>query len=65
MLRYRFKVEDNSIYFRGAFAAWACVRLDRLRQGYRFVDLYDTKGKLSMGKLFVRIEKVVRRADAW
>lgn len=42
-------------------AAWACIRLDRLRRGYRFVDLMDCKGNPSEGKLFVKIDKVVRQ----
>lgn len=53
----RFKVEDDS---RKKAAAWACVRLDRLLPGYRFVDLLDCKGNPSDGKLFVRVDKVVR-----
>lgn len=42
-------------------AAWACVRLDRLRRGYRLVDLTDCKGNASGGKLFVRIDKAARQ----
>jgi hypothetical protein len=56
----RFKVEEHSSYFGVTFAAWACFRLDRLKQGYRLIDLYDTKGNLTEGKLFVRIEKVAK-----
>jgi hypothetical protein len=58
--RCRFKIEDDSRHWRDNFAAWACVRLDRLRQGYRFIELKDAKGKPSEGKLFVKIEKVIR-----
>lgn len=56
----RFKIEDDSSYFRGSTAAWACVRLDRLRPGYRLIDLLDSRGKPSAGKLLVCIEKVMR-----
>lgn len=41
-------------------AAWACIRLDRLQHGYRFIDLKDAHGRPSAGKLLVKIEKVVR-----
>lgn len=40
--------------------AWACMRLDRIQQGYRFVNLFDAKGQLTDGLLFVKIEKVLR-----
>ncbi|OIW30848.1 PLC-like phosphodiesterase, partial [Coniochaeta ligniaria NRRL 30616] len=58
----RFKIRDESRFYRDqtAVAAWACIRLDRLRQGYRLVDLTDCKGNPSPGKLFVKIDKVVR-----
>jgi hypothetical protein len=57
---YRFKIEDDSVSFRGSTAAWACVRLDRLCRGYRFIDLMDARGNPSEGKLFVKIDKVIR-----
>ena len=61
----RFKIKDESTYLlsreRDQVAAWACIRLDRLRQGYRLVDLTDCKGNPSEGKLFVKIEKSVRQ----
>lgn len=41
-------------------AAWACIRLDRLQRGYRFIDLKDAQGRPSAGKLLVKIEKQVR-----
>jgi hypothetical protein len=41
--------------------AWACIRLDRLRSGYRFVGLIDPKGNpIPGGKLLVKVEKKVR-----
>jgi phosphatidylinositol phospholipase C, delta len=39
-------------------AAWACIRLDRLQQGYRFVHFLDAKGMESSGVLLVKISKV-------
>lgn len=36
--------------------AWACIRLDRLRPGYRLVSLMDPKGHPVVdGKLLVKI----------
>ncbi|KAK0748628.1 PLC-like phosphodiesterase [Apiosordaria backusii] len=39
----RFLVRDDEIG-KDSLAAWACVRLDRLREGYRFVHLMDGRG---------------------
>ena len=36
--------------------AWACVRLDRTRLGYRFVRLFDKHGMPSKGILLVKTE---------
>ncbi|QPC71275.1 hypothetical protein HYE68_002027 [Fusarium pseudograminearum] len=36
-------------------AAWACVRLDRLRLGYRFLRLLDKDGMPSKGILLVKV----------
>ncbi|KAI0144351.1 PLC-like phosphodiesterase [Xylariaceae sp. FL1272] len=52
----RFLVKDDEIG-RDDLAAWACIRLDRLRSGYRFVHLMDKRGGVSAGVLLVRIEK--------
>jgi phosphatidylinositol phospholipase C delta len=43
-----------------ALAAWACIRLDRIQQGYRLVRLLDAKGQTTDGLLLVKIEKKVR-----
>ncbi|KAK3330945.1 PLC-like phosphodiesterase [Apodospora peruviana] len=59
----RFKVEDTSnTNFRDALSCWACIRLDRLQQGYRWVDLYHpiTRRPTHQGQLFVRIDKTIR-----
>ncbi|TAQ87062.1 hypothetical protein B7494_g4616 [Chlorociboria aeruginascens] len=55
----RFKIEDEK-YVKSELAAWACIRLDRLQQGYRFVNLYDVKGCITAGLLLVKIEKTFR-----
>lgn len=55
----RLKIEDEGLV-KDKLAAWACIRLDRLQQGYRFIDLKDAYGKPSAGKLLVKIEKEVR-----
>ena len=68
---HRFRVEDeNTKFYRDIakqavvrnydLAAWACIRLDRLRQGYRFIHLLDAQGRPSEGKLLVKIEKKTR-----
>lgn len=55
----RFKVEDQIDLHPDEFVAWACLRLDRLQQGVRLVQLYDALGKLSDGFLLVKISKTV------
>ncbi|KAK3401223.1 putative phospholipase C [Sordaria brevicollis] len=55
----RFLVLDDEIG-RDSLAAWACVRLDRLREGYRFVHLLDAKGMESEGVVLVKITKKLR-----
>lgn len=55
----RFKIEDAR-YADDKLAAWACIRLDRLQQGYRFIHLLDAKGAATPGLLLVKIEKKVR-----
>lgn len=52
----RFKIKDDEIG-RDSLAAWTCIRLDRLREGYRFVQLYDCTGEKSGGLLLVRVMK--------
>ncbi|KAI0197864.1 phosphatidylinositol-specific phospholipase C [Astrocystis sublimbata] len=55
----RFLVKDDEIG-RDDLAAWACVRLDRLRSGYRFVRLMTMKGAVSPGVVFVKVEKTLK-----
>ncbi|KAM0794665.1 PLC-like phosphodiesterase [Usnea florida] len=54
----RFKIQDDEIGT-DALAAWACIRLDRLRSGYRFVHLLDGGGFESKGVLLVCIQKTL------
>lgn len=55
----RFIVRDDELFQRDDLAAWACVRLDRLRLGYRFVRMMDAKGKATDGVLLVKVMKKV------
>jgi hypothetical protein len=52
----RFTVRDDQLG-RDALAAWACVRLDRLRHGYRFVHLLDANGIETDSVILVKIAK--------
>ncbi|GAP88433.1 putative phospholipase c [Rosellinia necatrix] len=54
----RFLVKDDEIGH-DDLAAWACIRLDRLRPGYRFVHLLNAKGMVSSGVLLVKVEKTL------
>jgi phosphatidylinositol phospholipase C, delta len=58
--RNRFKVEDEGLVS-SPLIAWACIRLDRLQSGYRFIPLMDKQGiPLEDGKLLVKIIKSYR-----
>ncbi|KAI4088246.1 MAG: hypothetical protein LQ344_006211 [Seirophora lacunosa] len=52
----RFKIQDDEIGT-DDLAAWACIRLDRLRAGFRFVRLLNAVGDASQGLLLVKVEK--------
>ncbi|KAL5332986.1 PLC-like phosphodiesterase [Aspergillus crustosus] len=54
----RFKVKDDEIG-RDSLAAWACIRLPRLQEGYRVIRLFKADGSPSGGFLLVRITKTV------
>ena len=54
----RFKVQNDE-FGKDALAAWACIRLDRLKEGWRFVHLLDAEGNKSAGVLLVGIEKTL------
>jgi phosphatidylinositol phospholipase C delta len=45
----------NNVVGPDVMAAWACIRLDRLKSGYRLVHLFDKEGIASRGVLLVRI----------
>ncbi|KAI9695589.1 MAG: hypothetical protein M1820_008514 [Bogoriella megaspora] len=51
----RFKVMDQEV-LGSDLASWACFRLDRLKEGYRFIHLYDDHGMPSEGVLLVKIQ---------
>ncbi|KAK8068705.1 1-phosphatidylinositol 4-5-bisphosphate phosphodiesterase 1 [Apiospora phragmitis] len=51
----RFVVKDDEIGH-DDLAAWACIRLDRLRRGYRFIKLMDKNGMAGKGTILVKIE---------
>ncbi|KAF3933977.1 hypothetical protein ABW19_dt0208563 [Dactylella cylindrospora] len=55
----KFKVFDDE-FGRDDLAAWACVRLDRLKSGYRTLKLFDTKGADTSGVLLVKVEKTIK-----
>ncbi|OQD69572.1 hypothetical protein PENPOL_c002G03849 [Penicillium polonicum] len=52
----RIKIKDDEIG-RDPLAAWACIRLDRLREGYRLIHLHQCAGEKSGGVLLVNIVK--------
>jgi len=66
----RFRIEDENTKFYDItkqatarnynLAAWACIRLDRLRPGYRFLHLLDGQGNPTQGKLLILVEKTTR-----
>lgn len=54
---FRIKIEDVGI-FSSPLLAWACIRLDRLCQGFRVINLSGISGKpVDGGKLLVKIDK--------
>ncbi|KAF4999447.1 hypothetical protein FGRMN_2469 [Fusarium graminum] len=54
----RFTVRDDEIG-RDDLAAWACMRVDRLGSGYRFVHLMDCEGRVTDGAIFIKVEKTM------
>jgi hypothetical protein len=61
-LVFRLKVEHEG-WTQDDLAAWACIRLDRLNSGYRFIKMLNEKGLPSDGILLVKIEKTLRGSD--
>jgi hypothetical protein len=56
----RFVVRAAEVMQRDTLVGWSCVRLDRLRQGYRLVHLLDEKGTETEAVLLVRVTKTLR-----
>ncbi len=56
----RFKVQHDINMRSDPLAAWACIRLDRLREGPRLLRLFDARGNESPGMVFVKITKSIR-----
>ncbi|KAG2413857.1 hypothetical protein HFD88_003046 [Aspergillus terreus] len=54
----RFKVKDDE-FGRDSMAAWACIKLNHLQEGYRLIHLCDCAGSASGGSLLVRITKAL------
>lgn len=50
----RIRIHDEE-FGRDDLAGWNCVRLDRLRCGWRVVRLFDRKGRGSSGAVLVRV----------
>lgn len=50
----RIKLYDDE-FGKDDLAAWACIRLDRLRKGWRCIKLFDRKARVSDGVLLCRI----------
>jgi len=55
----RLKVKDDHLIGKDDLCAWACIRLDRLQTGYRFIHLLDGTGLASPGVLLVRVSKTL------
>jgi hypothetical protein len=53
----RLKVNDDRSIGRDTLLAWACIRLDRLQSGYRFIHLLNSAGLPSAGALLVHVSK--------
>ncbi|KAK3997336.1 PLC-like phosphodiesterase [Cladorrhinum sp. PSN332] len=52
----RFLIKDDEIG-KDSLAGWACVRVDRLREGYRFLHVCDARGVETEGVVLVRVTK--------
>jgi hypothetical protein len=60
----RFIVRLNELLQKDTLLGWACVRLDRLRQGYRLVHLLDDKGRETEAVLLVKVTKTLKMNNA-
>ncbi|KAI0185935.1 PLC-like phosphodiesterase [Xylaria flabelliformis] len=60
-VRFRVEHEESSfISLKENFAAWACIRLDRLATGHRLIPLLDPEGNETKGVLLVKVLKNYR-----
>ena len=57
--RFRFKVM-NDTFGKDALLGWSCIRLDRLKEGYRLLHLLNADGGKSEAIMLVRICKEVK-----
>ena len=48
-------MDDQNSLLAPPLLGWACIRLDRLRQGYRLIELLDARGRVTSGVLLVQI----------
>ncbi len=55
----RFKIKDDRSMATDPLSSWACIRLDRLQTGLRFLHLLDARGLQSKGVLLMRISKTL------
>ena len=51
----RFKIQDDEIG-KDDLAAWSCIRLDRLKLGYRFIRLFNAVGEPGQGVILVKMD---------
>lgn len=58
-LTCRINVDDCRHHYWRTRTAWACIRLDRLQEGYRMIKLKTDDGLTCDGMLLVRIEKTL------
>lgn len=54
----------NEERIRDSLLGWSCIRLDRLRTGYRLVRLANSQNKVSRALLLVKIEMAMTSPDA-
>ena len=56
---FRFKVM-NDAFGKDTILGWSCIRLDRLREGYRILHLLSADGARSDAIMLVKIYKGVK-----
>lgn len=57
--RTRLKIRDDRSLAADETIAWAAIRLDRLKTGYRLIHLVDPQGLPTDGVLLANISKTV------